>query len=73
MDAKNEMVADMRGESGCIRPRGWGRFQYMPEGPKIHDAMEALIIETCKLDPFNAQHCVESLNRLWAFPPVLNF
>lgn len=73
MDARNNMVADMRGESGCIRPRGWGRFQYMPDGLKIHDAVEALIIDTCKSDPFNVQHCIESLNALWGRDPVLSF
>lgn len=59
------MVADFRGESDQIRPRGWGRFQYMKDGGTIHDEMEALIVritESVKQDP---ELCVAALNQFW--------
>lgn len=70
-DANKEMVADFRAfpnmtvADGRIRPRGWGRFQYMANGGAIHDAMERLVIETCKDFPTAPAFCVAALNALW--------
>lgn len=64
-DQNNEMVADFRGEGGSIRPRGWGRFQYMEDGTTLHDQMEALIISICAQFSTYPEHCVAALNAAW--------
>lgn len=63
-DADGNMVADFYSKDGSIRPRGWGRFQYMEDGDKIHDAMEALILSTCA-GLKSPEACVVALNALW--------
>lgn len=69
-DANREMVADFRSADKSIRPRGWGRFQYMPNGSRIHDAVESLIIQTCK-GMTRPEDCVVALNDLLAANTVL--
>jgi len=64
-DANNEMVADFMLPPNSIRPRGWGRMQYMPNGDKLHDACEAFIKELCKDFPTEPEKCVAALNAAW--------
>lgn len=45
-DAKSRMVADMGGEDGTFRPRGWGRFQYAG-GHKEMDEWEEWAMSHC--------------------------
>lgn len=43
-DSLHNTVADFNGDGGGFRVRGWGRFQYLEDGDKIHDQMEALLL-----------------------------
>ena len=64
-DAGNNMVADFRGPAGTIRPRGWGRIQYMDDGAALHDTVETLILEATEKHPDNPAACVAALTALW--------
>lgn len=66
-DADNNTIADLRGgdKHNSIRPRGWGRIQYLPDAAELHDDAELLIHELCRDHPTDKFLCAEALTRFW--------
>lgn len=44
-DADNRMVADDYEDGACLRARGWGRIQYLPNPEQLQDTVGELIAE----------------------------
>lgn len=67
-DADGHTVADFRRSldgRGALRPRGWGRLQYMPDGEALHDEAEAFLIGLVAGHPTDPERCLAAINAAW--------
>ena len=64
----SEMVADFRGglDGKSLRPRGYGRMKYLPNGNDLHDTHEAFLISLTREWAGDSTKCIEILNRTWS-------
>lgn len=70
-DADGHTVADFRraltvgAEPLALRPRGWGRLQYLPDGEALHDEAEAFLINLVAEHPTDRAWCLAAINAAW--------
>lgn len=65
-DADGNTVADMHGDGGRVRARGWGRMQYLDGGDVLHDKAEAAIEAATTADPTSVDVVLSALAAIWA-------